>query len=461
MLQEAKTLFHDTAIKFTVEGKRHLGASLGSNSFRVQYVSEKVNTWCKEVEKLSEFAKTQPHAAFSAFIHGEQHKLTYFMRTIPGMEEHLTPLDKVINDKFLPALFGSRISSVERDLFSLPIRAGGLGIPKFAEKASQEYSTSRTITAPLVAIMTMQDNTQPNEDTIREIKNQATKTKADRLETKSEEMQSILPENVQRAVLQAKEKGSTNWLTALPLQDHGLILNKGEFRDALNLKYNRPIKGLPTKCPCGQNFNVTHAMNCKKGGFVIIRHNELRDFEANLLNKVCNDVEIEPRLQPLEGEQMTASTIDGDEARLDIRARGFWRPGQSAYFDVRVTNTDSESVRHMPLRKIYEKHEKEKKRHYNDRVMNIEHGTFTPLVFSVNGGIGPECLVFHKHLADKIAAKNRDRYELVLTWIRCKLFFLVLKASLLCLHGSRIVKNNKLSEAVDDFGLACHETRLS
>ena len=121
MLQEAETLFHDTAIRFTVEGKMHLGASLGSNSFRVQYVSEKVNTWCKEVEKLSEYAKTQPHAAFSAFIHGEQHKFTYFMRTIPGMEEHLIPLDKVINDKFLPALFGSRISSVERDLFSLPI----------------------------------------------------------------------------------------------------------------------------------------------------------------------------------------------------------------------------------------------------------------------------------------------------------------------------------------------------
>ena len=94
----------------------------------------------------------------------------------------------------------------------------------------------------------MQGNTLLNEDTIREIKNQATKTKADRLETKSEEMQSILLKNLQRAVLQAKEKGSTNWLTALPLQDHGLVLNKGEFRDALNLKCNRPIKGLPTKC---------------------------------------------------------------------------------------------------------------------------------------------------------------------------------------------------------------------
>ena len=93
------------------------------------------------------------------------------MRTIPGMEEQLIPLDKVINDKFLPALFGSRISSVERDLFSLPIRAGALGIPKFAEKASQEYSTSLTLTAPLVAIMTVQGNTLPNENTIREIKN--------------------------------------------------------------------------------------------------------------------------------------------------------------------------------------------------------------------------------------------------------------------------------------------------
>ena len=93
--------------------------------------------------------------------------------------------------------------------------------------------------------------------------------------------------------------------------------------------------------------------------------------------------------------------------------------------------------------------------------MNIEHGTFTPLVFSVNEGNGPECSVFHKHLADKIAAKNGYRYDQVLTWIRCKLSFLVLKASLLCLCGSRIVKNNKLSEAVDDFGLACHEIRLS
>lgn len=50
-------------------------------------------------------------------------------------------------------------------------------------------------------------------------------------------------------------------------------------------------------------------------------HNNVRDFEANLLQKVCNDVEIEPKLSP----------VNNDEARLDVRARDYWRPGQSAY----------------------------------------------------------------------------------------------------------------------------------
>ena len=127
-----------------------------------------------------------------------------------------------------------------------------------------------------------------------------------------------------------------------------------------------------------------------------------------------------------------------------------------------MTNTDSESVRHMPLRKIYEKHEKEKKRHYNDRVMNIEHGTFLlHLCSQLTEGLGQNARCFINIWLIKLLQKNGDRYERVLNWIRCKLSFLVLKASLLCLRGSRIVKNNKLSEAVDDFGLACHETRLS
>ena len=53
-----------------------------------------------------------------------------------------------------------------------------------------------------------------------------------------------------------------------------------------------------------------------------MRHNNIRDFEANLMRKVCNDVETEPSLQPINGENVAGLT--GDEAKPDVRARGVW-----------------------------------------------------------------------------------------------------------------------------------------
>ena len=94
------------------------------------------------METLSDYAKSQPQCAYAAFIYGEQHRFNYFLRTIPGMETYMEPLDKVINKKFLPALFGTPISPTERELFSLPIRSGALGIPIYTEKASSDLEAS-------------------------------------------------------------------------------------------------------------------------------------------------------------------------------------------------------------------------------------------------------------------------------------------------------------------------------
>ena len=57
--------------------------------------------------------------------------------------------------------------------------------------------------------------------------------------------------------------------------------------------------------------------------------------------------------------------------------------------------------------------------------MNVEHGTFTPLVFSLAGGEGPETSTFHKHIAQKYCEKNEEKHEHVLCLIRCELFFLM------------------------------------
>ena len=83
--------------------------------------------------------------------------------------------------------------------------------------------------------------------------------------------------------------------------------------------------------------------------------------------------------------------------------------------------------------------------------MNIEHGNFTPLVFSVSGVLGKECSMFHKHMAEKIAKKFNESYEKVVTVIRCKLSFIILRSALLCIRGSR---SNHVLKNVDDFSLA-------
>ena len=71
-------------------------------------------------------------------------------------------------------------------------------------------------------------------------------------------------------------------------------------------------------------FYVDHAMICGRGGFIIQRHNELRDLEAEMLKMVCNDIQIEPVLQEINGEVLTPGTNRAADARLDIHARGFW-----------------------------------------------------------------------------------------------------------------------------------------
>ena len=61
-----------------------------------------------------------------------------------------------------------------------------------------------------------------------------------------------------------------------------------------------------------------------------MRHNNIRDYEANLLRTVHNDVEVEPQLQQVDNEQLNG--LREDNARPDIRAKGVWRNAQNAYF---------------------------------------------------------------------------------------------------------------------------------
>ena len=100
---------------------------------------------------------------------------------------------------------------------------------------------------------------------------------------------------------------------------------------------------MPSACVCGDHFNVDHAMICKRGGFVIQHHNELRDLQAEMLCMVCNGVETEPVLQDITGEELNRGANTAPDARLDIVARGFWERQRLAFFDVRICHPNADS----------------------------------------------------------------------------------------------------------------------
>ena len=80
------------------------------------------------------------------------------------------------------------------------------------------------------------------------------------------------------------------------------IIIKGEFREAIKLRYGWEFNDIPTVCVYGDLFDADHAMICMRGGYIIQRHNEIRNLEAEILQAVCTDVEVEPVLQEVTGE---------------------------------------------------------------------------------------------------------------------------------------------------------------
>ena len=130
------------------------------------------------------------------------------------------------------------------------------------------------------------------------------------------------------------EQCASSWLTTLPIKEEGYILSKQLFWDLIRIRYGWMLTRLPNNCEYGVSFDLQHALSCKKGSFVSLRHNHLT---SSLLQEVCKDVSVEPHLQKLSGETFEIKTrAMGDEARLDIAARGFWQAGQLAFLDVRV-----------------------------------------------------------------------------------------------------------------------------
>ena len=140
-----------------------------------------------------------------------------------------------------------------------------------------------------------------------------------------------------------------------------------EYRDNLCLRYDLPIQNLPVKCEgCGKINSKEHSLNCRLGGLIIGRHNEIRD-ELSYLTRIAftgvrdgplisstnlqSSIEMQKKANCEEHcdipdhKGLPYLEMGGDqiitEERGDILVRGFWSGGTDCILDICITDTDA------------------------------------------------------------------------------------------------------------------------
>ena len=229
-------------------------------------------------------------------------------------------------------------------------------------------------------------------------------------------------------------------------------MKRTDFRDALCIRYDRQLPNLPETCVCGARLTASHAFTCPTGGYTIARHNDVRDLIASLLREAgVVDVETEPRLLTCRDGDLPGgrSMNRSDEARLDVRARGFWTWQQDAFFDVRITHPAASVLSRPGALSQLRAHERAKKNQYASRVVHVERGSFTPLVFSTYGLCGPETTIFLKALAAMFVEHNRNLpHSVVMGTLRTQLSFCLLRWCITCFRGCRGAYTRRRSSTV-------------
>ena len=185
-------------------------------------------------------------------------------------------------------------------------------------------------------------------------KNMIKQQRESKTKTKIKQLKNELNANQLHLMKLNQEQNASSWLTSLTFKEEGYIVNKQCFFDLIRTRYGWQLDRLPSKCECGSTFSIDHPLTCKKGGFVSLRHNQVRNLTAFLLDEVCQDECVEPQFLQLNGENVNEKmAVRSDEARVDIAARSFWVTGLIAFFDVRVFNPISKRYVHMDSSKAY------------------------------------------------------------------------------------------------------------
>ena len=230
-----------------------------------------------------------------------------------------------------------------------------------------------------------------------------------------------LSEGKKRAIPRVVKRKTSTWLTVLPVSHYHFDLSPSEFRDALAIRYHQPLTKLAADCDgCGGEFTPQHALDCRKGGLIIQRHNEVRDPLGDLVSIAFRDVIREPIARDADPVGGLPSLV------ADLGVRGLWAAQTELLLDIHVMDTDTQSYTSRTVDSVLLSAEYEKKKKYLDAV-EARHASFTPFVTSIDGVLAREANSVIKLLATKIALKWEKPLSEVTGWVRATLAFAILR----------------------------------
>ena len=120
-----------------------------------------------------------------------------------------------------------------------------------------------------------------------------------------------------------------------------------------------------------------------------MRHNEVRNITADLLTEVCHGVGIEPPNPSQRSNFHSELRTWKMEYTWTLLLKNVWgKDRQCSFFDG-VFNPLAQMYQNTSLAQCFRRNKLEKQRAHDERVKEIEHGSFSPLVFSTTGSMGP------------------------------------------------------------------------
>ncbi len=450
----ARKIFEDSSlpVKFS-RGQRYVGGFIGSTACRDTWLRPKIDSWVHGVSKLAAVATRFPHSAYAGLVSCLAAEWQYACRTVPNIGPLLAPIEHAIRTAFLPAILGPDITIDDdlRDLLALGVKSGGLAIRDPTRQAEALYHSSREATSYLSDSLLRSEpiSTHHHRSTVRAA---GTKSRKERRDGEDAFLQALLarsPPKVKKRLERVSATGA--WLTTIPDRFAGTELTKHEWLDNIALRYGSRPPHLPSRCDgCGEGFTVEHALNCKKGGLVGIRHDDARDEWAHLCSLAFANakVVIEPNIlygnDSATGPSRAATPNSppppndalGDESRGDVLVHCFWQRARGTIFDVRICDTDARSYANTSSDKVLERASKEKVRKYEQACL-AQRRDFTPLVYSVDGLASKDARNAERRLASVLAKKWGRSYSDMANFIRTRMSLAIVRSNTLLLRGDR------------------------